>query len=71
MRNLKQTMDLLYILNSFIVMVPSGESCYFKLASSLQKSLWSENQFVNLLYEIQLIYVHCFEWNKGMQLITS
>ena len=42
----------------------SGDSWYFRLVSSLQRSLWNENHFGNLLCENQLYQVHCLEWNK-------
>ena len=39
-----------------------GDSWYFRLVYSLQRSQWNANQFVNLFN--QLVHVHCLEWNK-------
>lgn len=42
-----------------------GTSDY--LVSCLQRSLWNENQIVNLLYENQFVHVHCLEWKSILQ----
>ena len=44
-----------------------GDSWYFRLVSSLQRSLWNKKQFVNhvnQLYQNELLHVNWLGWNK-------